>query len=63
LELSFREHDKDHMMNPPNRELFDEKNNSREIHNLYRDLKYSHIVEELKQELEVLQQQAADTPA
>jgi hypothetical protein len=51
------------MMNPPNRELFDEKNNSREIHNLYRDLKYSHIVEELKQELELLQQQAADTPA
>jgi hypothetical protein len=50
------------MMNPPNWELFDEKNNSREIHNLYRDPMYSHIVKKLKHELEVLQQ-AADKPA
>jgi hypothetical protein len=47
----------------PEWELFDEKDDPREMHNLYRDPKYSHIVEELKRELDVLQRQAVDKPS
>jgi arylsulfatase A-like enzyme len=47
----------------PDWELFDEKNDPREMHNLYRDPKYAPIVEELKRELDVLQRQAEDKPA
>jgi arylsulfatase A-like enzyme len=47
----------------PDWELFDEKNDPREMHNLYRDPKYAPIVEELKRELDVLQRQAGDKPA
>jgi len=43
--------------------LLDEKNDPREMHNLYHDPKYAPIVEELKRELEVLQRQAGDKPA
>jgi arylsulfatase A-like enzyme len=44
-------------------ELFDLKNDPREMKNLYADPKYSSIVRNLKAELERLQRDTGDTPA
>ena len=46
----------------PDWELYDTKNDPREMHNLYRDAKYVGLIKKLKEELEAKQKEAGDTP-
>ncbi len=46
----------------PDWELFDMKNDPREMRNLYHDSKYQAVVRQLKAELQKKQQEAGDTP-
>jgi arylsulfatase A-like enzyme len=46
----------------PDWELFDMKNDPREMRNLYHDSKYESVVRQLKSELQKKQQEAGDTP-
>jgi arylsulfatase A-like enzyme len=48
---------------PPEWELYDLRNDPREMHNLYADPKYSPVVRDLKAQLAKLQQDASDSPA
>jgi arylsulfatase A-like enzyme len=47
----------------PDWELFDMQSDPREMHNLYHDPKFAHIVNELKPQLDRLQREAGDKPA
>jgi arylsulfatase A-like enzyme len=47
---------------PPEWELFDMKNDPREMHNLYHDPKFGHVINELKPQLDRLQKEAGDRP-
>ena len=47
----------------PDWELFDMRNDPREMHNLYHDLKYARLIQHLKAQLSKLQQDSGDTPA
>lgn len=47
----------------PDWELYDMKNDPREMHNLYHDPKFAHVVSELKPQLDKLQREAGDSPA
>jgi arylsulfatase A-like enzyme len=46
----------------PDWELYDTKNDPREMHNLYRDPKYAGLIKKLKEELAAKQKEAGDTP-
>jgi arylsulfatase A-like enzyme len=48
---------------PPEWELFDLKNDPREMRSVYGDPKYAHVTAALKTELSRLQKEVADTPA
>jgi arylsulfatase A-like enzyme len=48
---------------PPEWELYDFRNDPREMKNLYPDPKYASVVRDLKSQLARLQQEAGDTPA
>jgi arylsulfatase A-like enzyme len=47
----------------PDWELFDMRNDPREMKNLYSDPKYASVVREMKAELERVQKQVGDAPA
>lgn len=47
---------------PPEWELFDMKNDPREMHNLYSDPKHAQLIEHLKQQMAKLQREAGDKP-
>jgi arylsulfatase A-like enzyme len=47
----------------PEWELYDMRNDPREMHNLYADPKYATVVKQLKQDLDRLQKEAGDEPA
>jgi arylsulfatase A-like enzyme len=46
----------------PDWELYDTKNDPREMHNLYRDPKYAGLIQKLKEELAAKQKEAGDSP-
>jgi len=48
---------------PPEWELYDLRNDPREMKNLYPDKKYESVVKDLKAQMERLQREAGDTPA
>jgi arylsulfatase A-like enzyme len=48
---------------PPEWELYDMRNDPREMKNLYADPKYAPVVRDLKAQLEKLQREAGDSPA
>ncbi len=48
---------------PPEWELYDMRNDPREMHNLYNDPKHAPLVKQLKAELDRLQKEAGDEPA